>query len=344
MALWPLTVLIGASILAVFMAMFNSLTPSGTFVIISRVVEVTPNVSGQITAVPVQTNVPVKAGTVLFQIDPAPYQFKVDQLEASLAHGKQQVQQLKASFEQASASVDGLIKQLAFQEKRLGDIRRLASTKSVAEFREQDTQAQYDTMQYQLLAAKAAQDNSRIAVESEIGGVNTNVAQIQAQLEQAKWELDQTTIVAPDDGYVSSMAVAVGARALPARPVLSFIVAADVTIVGMFQPNGFPVIRQGAKVRLVFGDLPGRRFNATITDVPRGVGQGQIAVSGVLARSGSIGGANAYPALISIPKEIPREQLRLGMPGTATVFAENAGAMGILMSILVWISSYTAYL
>ena len=34
-------------------------------------------------------------------------------------------------------------------------------------------------------------------MESEIGGVNTTVAQIEAQLDQARWELDQTTIVAP---------------------------------------------------------------------------------------------------------------------------------------------------
>ena len=56
------TVLIGAFILAVFVAMFSYLTPSGSFVIVSRVVEVTPNVSGRVTAIPVQPNVPVKAG------------------------------------------------------------------------------------------------------------------------------------------------------------------------------------------------------------------------------------------------------------------------------------------
>jgi len=39
-----------------------------------------------------------------------------------------------------------------------------------------------------------------------------------------------------------------------------------------------------------------------------------------------------------------RDRLRLGMPGTATVFAENAGVIGLLMLILVWVSSYTAYL
>ena len=70
-------VLIGVFILAVFLAMFNYLTPSGKFVIVSRVVEVTPNVSGQVMAIPVKTNVPVKAGTVLFEIDPAPCTFPI---------------------------------------------------------------------------------------------------------------------------------------------------------------------------------------------------------------------------------------------------------------------------
>ncbi|WP_167772157.1 hypothetical protein [Bradyrhizobium frederickii] len=39
-------VLTGAFILSVFEAMFNYLTPSGSIVVISRVVEVAPNVSG----------------------------------------------------------------------------------------------------------------------------------------------------------------------------------------------------------------------------------------------------------------------------------------------------------
>jgi hypothetical protein len=64
----------------------------------------------------------------------------------------------------------------------------------------------------------------------------------------------------------------------------------------------------------------------------------------MLAKAGSIGGARAYPAIISIPENIGRDKLRLGMPGTATVFSETAGPIGKLMSILVWISSYTAYL
>jgi multidrug resistance efflux pump len=335
---------IGLFLLAVFLALFNYLTPSGQFVIASRVVEVTPNVTGEVIAIPVKPNVPVKAGTVLFQIDPAPFQYKVNQLEASLAQAQQQAKQLKASYEQATANVEGLTAQLAYNTKRLADIQKLEQEGANTLFREQDTQVQFETVNFQLQAAKASQQNAKLALDSEIGGVNTAVAQIEAQLKDARWQLDQTTIRAPADGYVSTMALAVGDRTLQARGAMSFIVEDELMIVGLFSPNGFQTIKPGAPVKLVFDNDPGRIHHATIVEIPRGIGQGQIAISGMLARSGSIGGAKTYPAMISLPNDMNREQLRLGMPGTATVFADNAGVIGILMSILVWVSSYTAYL
>ncbi|MVT69712.1 biotin/lipoyl-binding protein [Bradyrhizobium pachyrhizi] len=337
-------VLVGAFILATFLAMFNYLTPSGSFVVISRVVEVAPNVSGQVIAIPVKPNVPVKVGTTLFRIDPAPFRFKVDQLEASLAGARQQVLELKAGYEQASANVDGLTKQLAYHNKRLTDYTQMTGEGAQSEFRLQDTQVQQETVSAQLLAAKAAQQSARLAMDAEIGGVNTTVAQIQAQLDHAKWELEQTTIRAPGDGYVTVMALSVGDRAGQHKAVMSFIISDDITIVGMFSPNGFQTIKPGATVKLVFDNDPGRIHQATILGIPQGVGQGEIAVSGTLAKVGSISGAKAYPAVISVPKDIDLSQLRLGMPGTATVFAENAGVIGLIMSILVWVSSYTAYL
>jgi len=337
-------VVIGLFILATFLALFNYLTPSGKFVIVARVVEVTPNVSGEVVAIPVKTNVPVKAGTVLFQIDPAPFQFKVSQLEASLAQSVQQAEQLKISYQQATANVEGLTAQLAYNRQRLADIQKLTGEQAQSLFREQDTQVQFETVHYQLQAARAAQLNAKLAMDSQIGGVNTAVAQIQAQLDDARWQLDQTTIRAPGNGTVTVMALTVGDRAVQARAVMSFIVTDDITIIGMFSPNGFQTIKPGAPVKLVFEHDPGTIHHATIVDIPRGVGQGQVAVSGMLARVGSIGGANAYPAEISLPQDMDRDRLRLGMPGTATVFADNAGVIGLLMSILVWISSYTAYL
>ncbi len=166
-------------------------------------------------ALPVEPNVPLKAGDVLFRIDPAPFQYKVKQIEAQLAAAKQNVQQLKASYDQVTANVEGLTSQLAFHTKRLSDISKETIKQEQSRlFRQQDTQNQVDATKAQLLAAQAAQLNAKLALESEIDGVHTTVAQLQAQLDDAKWNLSQTTVRAPADGYVTAIGLSVGDRAL----------------------------------------------------------------------------------------------------------------------------------
>ncbi len=336
--------LVGLLILAVFLALFNYLTPSGRLTVTGRVVEVIPNVSGQIIAIPVKPNVLVKSGELLFQIDPAPFQYKITQLEASLAGARQQVEILKANYLQASANVAGLGAQVAFNAKRLADIEQLVANQANTQFQAQDRRNAYETILAQLDAAKAAQQSAKLAMDSEINGVNTTVAQIEAQLENARWELSQTSVRALADGYVTLVTLSVGDRALQARGAMSFIVEKEITLVALFAQNGFGTIKGGAPVDIVFDNIPGQIYHARVTDIPKGIGQGQVAVSGTLARTSALGGAAAFPAVISIPDDMKQESLRLGMSGSTTAFSPKAGVIGLLASILVCISSYTAYL
>lgn len=337
-------VLGGVLILSVFLGLLNTLTPSGRFVVASRVVEVTSNVSGQVVEIPVQPNVLVKKGSLLFRLEDAPFRAKVEQLEAALAQSRQGVKQLQASHMQAKANVESINRQLDYHAQRLSDLQKLASTGSQAEFRVQDAQVQYEVASYQLQSAQAAELSARLALDSMIGGENTSVAQIEAQLESAKWDLEQTRILAPADGYVSTLALVPGARALQARSVMSFIVADDIGLIGFFQPNGFRTVKPGATALLVFENQPGRIFRTTVLEVPKGVGQGQIAVSGQLARVGSIGGAQAYPALLNVPAGYSTEDLRVGLPGAVWVISERAGPIGLIAAVLAWIGAYVAYL
>ena len=66
-------VVIGAVILAVFMAMLSYLTLSGSIVAIFRVMEVTP--TSPVVEIPVKPNVPMKAGAVQFRTDLAPFEY-----------------------------------------------------------------------------------------------------------------------------------------------------------------------------------------------------------------------------------------------------------------------------
>ena len=102
---------------------------------------------------------------------------------------------------------------------------------------------------------------------------------------------------------------------------MSFIVEKEITLVGLFSQNGFQTIKESAAVDIVFDNVPGRIYHAKIVEIPKGIGQGHIAVSGTLARTTALGGATTFPAVISIPAGMSRDSLRLGMSGSATAFA-----------------------
>src|SRR5438552_12762748 len=70
-------VLVGLLILATFLALFNYLTPSGKLTVTGRRAGGDAECVGSDHPIPVKPNVLVKAGDVLFQIDPAPFPYKV---------------------------------------------------------------------------------------------------------------------------------------------------------------------------------------------------------------------------------------------------------------------------
>jgi multidrug resistance efflux pump len=307
-------------------------------------VEVTPNVAGQVTSIAVQPNMLVKAGAVLFEIDRTPFENKVKQLQAALAESRQKIERMKADVALSIAETAAVNVQLVPAKQRRDDLQRLALANTTSQFQLQDANKQVDLLSAQLEAATARAESVRLALDSTIDGEHTSVAQISAQLDDARWDLEQTTVRAPSDGYVAAMALAVGYRAVPLRAVLSFILADDPAIIGFFPQNGFARVKPGARVKLSLLSRPGRVYETTIVDVVRGLGEGQVAVSGNLARGAEIGTTSDYAARIAPPPDLDPDFLRLGMVGTATVIAPDAGPIGWLAIILQWVQAYAMYL
>jgi multidrug resistance efflux pump len=339
-----LAALVGVCIVLVFVGLLSYLTPSGKVEIMGKVNEVTPNVSGQVTEVPVQRNVLLKVGTVLFQIDRAPYEYKVRQLKAALAEARQKVDQLKANVDVAAADVKAMQAQWERADKRREDLEQLGRRQATSQFNVEDAVAQANALAAQLDAAKAREVSAKLAASSEINGENTTVAQLAAQLDYAQWELDQTTVRAPADGYVAASTLAVGDRASSGKSAMGFVVASEIEIIGIFPQNGFQTICPGAQVRLAFSNAPGRIHEAQVVDVLRAVGEGQFAASGAIPHVSQIGLTDDYAVRIGKPKDLERSAMRPGMSGTATVFSEGAGAIGMLASILLWVKAHLMYL
>ena len=73
--------------------------------------------------------------------------------------------------------------------------------------------------------ATAARDQVQQKLGAKVNGEYAQVAQIRAQLETAKWHLDQTTVRSPCDCYVINLALRPGAfvAALPVAAVMTLV-------------------------------------------------------------------------------------------------------------------------
>ncbi len=191
--------------------------PQGTAIVVRNSVAIVPDVAGEVTEVPVAANIPLKAGDILFRIDPVPYQAQVDAIEAQLKLSTTRLAQMTTLFER-------------------------------------DSGRGFDVEQRQ-----------------------SEVDQLKAQLDGARWNLDKTTVRAPGDGYVTNVALRKGARVanLPLTPVMAFIDTSS-TIVGVEIPqNDARYIRPGQPVEITFKFMPGKVYGGKVESVLQAIATGR---------------------------------------------------------------------
>jgi multidrug resistance efflux pump len=310
--------------------------PAGQALVVRNSVGIVPNVGGEVIDVPVEANKPLKAGDVLFRIDPAPYQFKVRELEAELVAAQRKAEQLKTEVDATKADVATLTSQLGFATQRRDDIAKLEKNNTASEFRLQDEQKQVDSLTGQLAAAKAHETSAELALSAEIDGVNTEVARVTAELDDARWNLDQTTVRAPSDGYVTNLALRKGARVskLPLSPVMAFIDVSD-TLVGVeiAQINA-RYVAPGQKVEATFKFLPGSILTGKVTEVLQAISTGQVQTSGLAATPHALQSA-PFVARIKLDDGEVARTLPAGAVGSAAIFTEHVKPSHIIRRVLL---------
>jgi RND family efflux transporter MFP subunit len=76
--------------------------PQGSALVVRNAVSIVPDVAGEVTEVPVAANTPLKAGDVLFKIDPTPYAAQVKAIDAQLKLSSTRLGQMTQLFERDS--------------------------------------------------------------------------------------------------------------------------------------------------------------------------------------------------------------------------------------------------
>src|SRR6266550_33221 len=233
----------------------------------SRVVRISPKVSGQVISLRVDDNDTVKAGDLLLEIDPVDYQAKVDQAVAAVAAAQSAVEQAKAAVLRAEANVgeaQAAARAAATEAtRRASDYRRFAAmgTDGVSE-------QQLETAKHASDAAndqKDAAEKKSIAAAAELTAAKTNVGSAEAQVAAAKaqlrfaeLQLQYTKVYAPESGRVTKRNVESGAFVATAQPLLA-IVRNERWVVANFKEVQLHRMRIGQTVEVrvdSFSDTP----------------------------------------------------------------------------------------
>jgi RND family efflux transporter MFP subunit len=250
--------------------------PQGDALVVRNSVPIVPNVAGEVIDVPVAANTPMKAGDVLFRIDPTPFQAQVDALGA----------------------------QLKFEQLRLSQMTQLQTSGTGRNFDVEQRQASVD--------------------------------QLTAQLAGAQYNLDQTVVRAPTDGYVTNLALRKGARvaALPLSPVMAFVDTSE-TIVGVgIQQIDARYIRPAQPVEVAFKFLPGRVLSGKVVAVLQAIATGQVQASGLATAPKPVEAA-PFVVRVALDDQEAAKQLPAGSTGQAAIYTDHVNASHVIRKVLL---------
>ena len=311
------------------------------------VTPILPNVKGRVIEVPVHSNAPLKEGDVLFRIDPKPYQYVVDQKKAALAEAEQNVSQLKASLDQATAAAERANAQLQLAQENYDRQAELFKKNVVAQATLDTATRNLDASKQTLTGAKAEEERARLAYTSNVDGVNTSVAGRRAELADAQFDLDQTTVNAVGPGFVTQVSLRPGMYVLPTqlRTAMLFVNTGqrDRELGAAFQQNSLQRVDAGDDAEVAFDAVPGRVFKAKVRSVVDAIAAGQLATTPTLIEPETRTTAGRALAIIDVSDEIKNYQIPLGATAQVAIYTKHWHHLSLLRKILLRMRSWENY-
>lgn len=177
----------------------------------------------------------------------------------------------------------------------------------------------------------------------------TRLADLEGQLATAQFDLDQTTVRAPTDGYITQMTLRPGIRAvaIPLRPVMVFVNKESLYFVGWFRQNSLLRLTVGDEAEVAYDGIPGKVFTGKVVMVMPALAEGQVQASGTLVSPLTA----PYPGRIGVRIEITdpdfeayRDKVPGGAYAQAALYSKHFRHVAIMRKVLLRMSAWMNYL
>jgi membrane fusion protein (multidrug efflux system) len=287
-----------------------------------HMVALSADVEGRIVAVPVRLNQSVKAGDVIFKIDPTPFQIALDQANAALASARLNVEQLKVAYGTAEAKLSAAEAALDIQQRELDRQTSLAGKGF-------QSQSNLDQLKLDVQAAQSNVELARQGVQSAVAALVGNpdiavddhplVKTAQAQVESAQRDLAQTTVKAPADGVVSQVDnLNVGQFVQKGTQIAALVETDEAWVEANYKETQLTGIEVGQPATVTVDAYPGLEIKGHVASIGAATGAEFSVLPAQNATGNWVKVTQRLPVEIAIDSP-ERDRLRAGMSVTVTV-------------------------
>lgn len=286
-------------------------------------VNIASEAAGRIVKVDVSDNTTVKAGDVLFEVDPEPYKIALAQSDASLAAARLNVEQLRAAYSQAVAqervAASGLDYARAQFDRSNGLVTKGVNTKSSLDEARMDldkAEEQHSAAVQGIASAKAALGgNPDIETDK-----HPTVLSALAARDKAAFNLAQTTVRAPADGVVSQAAsFKVGQFVGTGTTLFSLVETGDTWIEANFKETQLTHMKAGQEAEIVLDTYPDRTFRGTVEAIGAGTGAEFSLLPAQNATGNWVKVTQRIPVRIKVDATDAGLAMRTGMSATVSI-------------------------
>ena len=265
-----------AAVIFVYFVIADRTTPfAGDAQVQAFILRVAPELNGRVETVGVTDNMVVEQGDELFRLDRTPFEIAVREAEAKLQQAGQSVGATTASVAAAQADLDEARAAAANVRVQSERVLELVRRGVYPKAREDDAIAAIDEAEASVASAKAELRR----VEEELGPEGQDNPDIRAAvsvLDQARYDLSRTSVVAPSLGVVTNLQLAGGQVVSAGQQVMTFISAEDVWVLAAFRENSLGILAPGQPAEVVLDSFPGQVFSASVSTIGWGIGSGKV--------------------------------------------------------------------
>ena len=200
-------------------------------------------------------------------------------------------------------------------------------------------------------AEKLVKVQSAAQVDLDIWTANmdaaaASIASSKAQLDNARWQLEETNVRAPYDGYVVNLQLRPGnfVTSVPMASSLAFVSDETDVVVSSFSQSAIRRIAVGDAAEVVFVNRPGETFPGHVRRIVRSGSQSQLTASGQLPTLTGQPVTDRWAVMVELDDRELARSIPQGAGGTVAVFTNAGKPVHIISKVALRMNAWLGYL